>query len=78
MITTVSATELKNKVSDVLNEVAFKGNTAIIERHGKIIAKLVPPSNLDNVLNKYFGALPDFPDVTKSRRSRKRKFTLSL
>lgn len=78
MTTVISATELKNKVSEVLNEVAFKGNVAIIERYGKPIAKIVPTENLDKVLNKYFGALPDFPDVTKFRRSRKKKLVLSL
>lgn len=78
MITTVSATELKNRVADILNDVAFKGSTAIIERHGKVIAKLVPAGNLDRVLDKYFGALPDFPDVTKFRKSRKKKLVLSL
>lgn len=78
MITTISATELKNRVSEILNEVAFRGNIAVIKRYGKPIAKIVPAENLDKVLNKYFGALPDFPDVTKFRRSRKKKLTLSL
>lgn len=78
VVNTISATELKNKVSEVLNEVAFKGNIAVIERYGKPIAKIVPAGNLDKVLGKYFGALPDFPDVTKFRRSRKKKLVLSL
>lgn len=78
MTTVISATELKNKVSEILNDVAFKGNIAVIERYGKPIAKIVPAENLDKVLNKYFGALPDFPDVTKFRRSRKKKLILSL
>lgn len=73
MTTIISATELKNRVSEVLNDVAFKGNVAVIERYGKPIAKIVPAENLDKVLNKYYGALPDFPDVTKFRRSRKKK-----
>lgn len=78
MINTISATELKNRVSEVLNEVAFKGNITVIERYGKPIARIVPAENLDKILNKYFGALPDFPDVTKFRRSRKKKLVLSL
>lgn len=78
MTTVISATELKNKVSEILNNVAFKGDVAVIERYGKPIAKIVPAENLDEVLNKYFGALPDFPDVTKFRRSRKKKLILSL
>lgn len=79
MTTVISATELKNRVSEILNEVAFKGNVAVIERYGKPIARIVPAEeNIDKVLNKYFGALPDFPDVTKFRRSRKKKLILSL
>ena len=65
MTTVISASELKNKVSEVLNEVAFKGNVTVIERYGKPIAKIVPTANLDKVLDKYFGALPNFPDVTR-------------
>ncbi len=42
MTTIISATELKNKVSEVLNDVAFKGNVTVIERYGKPIAKIVP------------------------------------
>lgn len=80
MTNIISATELKNSVSEVLNSVYFSGNTTIVERYGKPIAKIVPATNLDldKVLNKYFGALPDFPDVTKFRRSRKKKLVLSL
>ena len=78
MTTVISATELKNRVSEILNGVAFKGNVTVIERYGKPIAKIVPAENLDKVLNKYFGALPDFPNVTKFRRSRKKKLILDL
>ena len=78
MTTVISATELKNRVSEVLNDVTFRGNVAIIKRYGKPIAKIVPTTNLDQVLDRYFGALPDFPDVTKFRRSRKKKLTLDL
>lgn len=74
----ISATDLKNRVSDVLNDAYFHGKVTVIERYGKPIAEIVPAENLDKVLNKYFGALPDFPDVTKFRRSRKKKLVLSL
>lgn len=80
MITTISATELKNRVSEVLNEVAFKGNIAVIERHGKPIAEIIPVKksrmnreDIKKALDATFGILPDFPDVTKFRRSRRRK-----
>lgn len=84
MTTVISATELKNRVSEVLNEVTFMGNVAVIERYGKPIAKIIPVE--DNVkrnkeeirkaLNTTFGSLPDFPDVTEFRRSRKSSFKL--
>lgn len=54
-----------------------------VERHGKPIAKLVPISrgmakmiHIERALKETFGILPDFPDVTKFRRSRKRAIRL--
>lgn len=41
MTTTISATKLKNNISQVLNEVAYKGNVAIVERHGKATAVIM-------------------------------------
>lgn len=73
MTTVISATELKNKISEVLNEVTFKGVVAVIERYGKPVAKITP---IKGTKISYFGALPDFPEVTKFRRSRKKKFSL--
>jgi len=80
MTTVISATELKNKVSEVLNDVTFKGDIAIIERYGKPIAKIVPvretfrsKEEIRRVLDETFGSIPDFPDVTKERYFRKRK-----
>lgn len=83
MSTVISATELKIKVSEVLNDVVFKGNTAVVERYGKPVAKIVPVGNIRKsreeirqALDATFGSLPDFPDVTKSRVSRHKKFKL--
>lgn len=78
MITTISATELKNNVSEILNNVYFTGNETVIERYGKPIAKIVPANkktkeNISEVIDRYFGAMPDFPEVTKFRRSGRRK-----
>lgn len=81
---TVSASELKNNVADILSRVYFHGEVTMVERYGKPIAEIMPPEksrksrNLDEVLDKYFGTLPDFPDVTKFRRSRRKKLTLDL
>lgn len=84
MTNVISATELKNKVSEVLNSVYFHGNIAVIERYGKPIAKVIPVEknksssreDIRKVLDATFGALPDFPDVTKFRRSRNKSFSL--
>lgn len=77
----VSATELKNRVSDILNEVIFTGSETIIERHGRPVAKIIPlprsnkrsMADIKKALDESFGSMPDFPDVTKFRRSRRRK-----
>lgn len=71
----VSATELKNRVSDILNEVIFTGSETIVERHGKPVAKIMPlfkvntksKAEIKRVLGETFGSDPDFPDVTKFR-----------
>lgn len=78
----ISATKLKNNISYILNEIHYKGNAAVIERYGRPIAKIVPingektVTSLKKVLNESFGMLPDFPDVTKKRRSRKKTIRL--
>ena len=71
----VSATELKNKVADVLNEVIFTGSETVIERYGKPVAKITPIRrtfgsrrlDIKRVLDMTFGSDPDFPEVTKFR-----------
>lgn len=81
MTTVISATELKNKVSEVLNNVYFTGNETIIEKYGRPFVKIIPfgrkhkrsREELRKVLDATFGSLPDFPDVTKFRRSGRRK-----
>lgn len=80
MTTVISATELKNKVSEVLNNVYFTGNETVIEKYGRPIVKIIPirgvkrsREEIRKVLDATFGSLPDFPDVTKFRRSGRRK-----
>jgi len=38
---TISSTELKNKITDVLNDVYFKGKTVVINRYGKPMVKII-------------------------------------
>lgn len=80
MTTVISATELKNRVSEVLNNVYFTGNETVIEKYGKPIVKIIPVKEhkrsreeIRRALDATFGSLPDFPDVTKFRRSGRRK-----
>ncbi len=77
MTRTVTATELKVKTSEILDDVAFNKTTSLIERNGRLIAKLVPLENYANRENRVrvalkdsFGSIPDFPLVKryKSRR----------
>lgn len=79
MTKNISATELKNKVSEVLNLVYFDKATAIIERRGKPVARIVPikpekakskksMAEIKKILDSTYGCLPDFPDVTKKRK----------
>ncbi len=79
-IVNISASELKNNVSNILNDVYFNKKTAVIKRYGTIIAKIVPvdKENKDvrSILDKYFGALPDFPYISKERTFRKRNIGL--
>lgn len=85
MKNTVSATELKNKVAEVLNEVYFRKTVAIVERYGRPIAKIVPieekkkktKDELKKAWRETFGCLPDFPDVTRFRRFRNRRVSLN-
>lgn len=78
----VSATNLKRDISKILNDVSFGDKTVVIERHGKTIAKIVPihadeiKNDTDTLLSKYFGAMPDFPDVKKGRKFRKKDIFL--
>lgn len=81
MVTTISSTELKNKVSEVINDVAFKGNVTVVERHGKALVKIVPieekpKEDIKEALDRLFGSMPDFPDVTRDRKFTKRKISL--
>lgn len=80
MTNIISASELKNNVSEILSSVYFSGDETIIEKYGKPIVKIISIKKLErnkeelrNALDATFGSLPDFPDVTKLRRSGRRK-----
>ena len=84
MSNTISATELKNKAADVLNQVVYTKAETIIMRHGKPIAVISPikkressKANIKKVLDDTFGAIPDFPDVVRERRASRSFFKLA-
>ena len=76
----VSATDLKNRVADILNNVIYTGSEVIVERHGRPVAKITPISgsferrkvDIKRVLDKTFGSDPNFPEVTKFRSFRRK------
>jgi prevent-host-death family protein len=79
--TYISSTDLKNKTAEILNLVSFGGVEAIIERHGRPLAKILPfkeeeKRNLKENLKKYFGAIADFPQVVKNRYFKRKKIHL--
>lgn len=73
----VTASDLKNKTSEILNLVVYGGYEVIIEKYGEEVVKMVPvkktktSKNYKELLTEFYGSMPDFPDVTKDRRSRK-------
>ena len=75
----VSATDLKHNTAEILNTVYFKKRTALIMRHGKVIAEIRPVLDTKSTkrsLADFYGILPEFPDVTKNRTSRKKQVSL--
>ena len=81
---TVTATHAKQNFADLLNRVAYEKKTALIEKHGKVIVRVVPEKNtppkksLQEIWDSLGGSMPDFPDVTKFRRNKRRWRTFTL
>lgn len=86
----ISATQLKNNIADVLDEVRFKGTVTIVERHGKPVAKIVPidvdrsdsarlKANLMKLAGAWKGTELDNDDLWKDvlkRKSRRKSISL--
>ena len=45
-MTTVTATQLRNVIGSILNQVQFKGERVILQRQGKPAAALIPMEDL--------------------------------
>ena len=74
--TRLSSTELKRNTAEVLNSVAFGKVEAIVERYGEPLVKIIPMRTTEKkrdfkkLLDEYFGTIPNFPSVSKSRNFR--------
>ena len=81
-ITRLSSTELKRNTAEILNLVAYGEAVAIVERYGEPLVKItkaVPSekgSNWEKKIKKYFGSIPNFPFLSKTRHFRKRTLNL--
>lgn len=80
--TRVSSTDLKLNTAEILNMVAYGGHEMVVERYGEELVRISPivkktkRKDYKKIIDKYFGALPDFPDVTKDRYFRERQISL--
>ncbi len=63
-MTRMPATEARNRFSDIVNGVAFRGERVILQRHGKDIAAVVPVEDLE-----LLEALEDRIDLDAARKA---------
>lgn len=61
--TRVSASEARERLSDLLNEVSVRGDRVVLERHGKRVAAMISARDLD-----LLQALEDRYDLEEMRR----------
>lgn len=58
---TVSATDLKRDTSEIINKVAYGGVSAVVEKHGEPVVKIVPAT----LVTKQSGIDAVFGSITK-------------
>lgn len=107
----VTTTQLKNQTAEIINTVFFRSETVTVKKHGKVVARIVPPDlayltekpsglvvkepaavpygslafsdyfhlikdrrklNSFHARDRTFGSASDFPDISKMRRYRKK------
>ncbi len=76
MVKKYSSTFVKNNFGFIIEEVAEEKNTVVVEKYNKPVLKIKPHKKTISEkpdLEKYFGAIKDFPLVHKKRKFRKRK-----
>ena len=76
VLLSITATNLKNDTSNILNTVCYERKTANVTRHGRVVAKLVPITDenkelvLKKNLDKYYGAIMDLEIPKRSISTR--------
>lgn len=79
---TLPATEARNRFFELLEVVAYKGYSIIVEKNKKVFAKIVPESkpeaalySLDDVIDKTYGMVPEgeWPYESKAVKDKERK-----
>lgn len=81
---TVTATQLKNTPADILNRVYYEKKIALVERHGKVIARVTPEINdkpkesFNEIWDRYAGTIPGIPNVRKFRTANTHRFKAAL
>lgn len=79
---TVTATELRKNAADILNRVYYEKRIALVERAGRVIVRMTPTEpdgakeSFADVWKRFGGVMPDFPDVKKFRRNKRRWRTI--
>ena len=81
---TITATDFKNNFSDTLNRVYYEKKTGLIEKHGKVIIRIIPEASSTKketpaeAWKRYAGSIPDLPDVRKFRTPDTHRFKLKI
>jgi len=70
-MTSLSVSEVRQALADLLNRVAYKGERIVIERHGKGLAALVSPEDL-----ALLESLEDRIDLEAARKALKQTGTV--
>lgn len=69
MSKTVTVTEASRSFSDLINRVRYQGESAVLVKNGKPVAKIIPVAN--NVTGKELAALwPSLPHLSPDEASR--------
>ena len=64
-MTTLAATELRNRGSEAINRVAYSGDRVLLQRHGKNVAAIVSIEDLEAMTRLLFELAVRLPDYEK-------------